>query len=390
MKKSILIYCKNIVTTILVLFLVALAVGLYLGATVHYGDDPLRKDLHGEGPYIFYQGDSLLQVNYLGGNKDDGFYLEQTTYPVDTVFNVSCLFRLDSTNFNFTIDTNTQIPPSNYTDQNKILAISDIESGYRTFRDFLIHNQVIDQQLNWSFGKGHLVLLGDFVDRGNSTTQVLWFIYKLEQQAQLHGGQVHYIIGNHELKSMQAKFGAASQKYLAVAAILGKQQAELYHKTSFLGKWLETKNSVERINGHLFVHGGIHPELADINLHLDTLNEIARANYRTAYYPDGTSSVTQLINSTRKGLAWYRGYFKEHLPQADIDKILTTFQAKTIVVGHTLQTKVNRQYDGKVIGIDVKHPRDYNKNWPNKHSEGLLIEGEEYFRVFDTGKQEKI
>jgi len=41
-----------------------------------------------------------------------------------------------------------------------------------------------------------------------------------------------------------------------------------------------------------------------------------------------------------------------------------------------------------VIGIDVKHPKDYHKNWPSKDSEGLLIEGNQYYRVFDNGEKE--
>ena len=78
--------------------------------------------------------------------------------------------------------------------------------------------------LNWTFGNGHLVLVGDFVDRGFSTTQVLWFIYKLEQEAEKQGGYVHYILGNHELKNMQGNYESASLKYFHVAAILEKQQ----------------------------------------------------------------------------------------------------------------------------------------------------------------------
>ena len=33
----------------------------------------------------------------------------------------------------------------------------------------------------------------------------------------------------------------------------------------------------------------------------------------------------------------------------------------------------------KVIGIEVQHPKDYHKNWPNKKSEGLFIEGNKYY-----------
>ena len=42
---------------------------------------------------------------------------------------------------------------------------------------------------------------------------------------------------------------------------------------------------------------------------------------------------------------------------------------------------------GKIIGIDVKHPKDYHRNWPSLSSEGLLIEGDTYYRVLDDGER---
>ena len=66
------------------------------------------------------------------------------------------------------------------------------------------------------------------------------------------------------------------------------------------------------------------------------------------------------------------------------------FNAKSVVVGHTLQSKVNKLYEGKVIAIDVHHPKDYQKHWPNKQSEGLLIKDDTYYRVFANGDKEEL
>jgi len=52
-------------------------------------------------------------------------------------------------------------------------------------------NGVIDHALNWSYSSGHLVLIGDMVDRGNNVVPLLWLIYKLEGEAKLAGGDVH-------------------------------------------------------------------------------------------------------------------------------------------------------------------------------------------------------
>lgn len=386
MKTRILLYLKHVFGTIGILLGIGIIILISLNGSFEYGNNALSINLEKEGPYVFYETDSTLQVSYIRGNKTDGFYLDNTNHQINETISASCFFPLDNSSFDFTINSEFKPPKTTYSDNQPILAISDIESAYKTFRDFLINSKVIDENLNWTFGKGHLVLIGDFIDRGFSTTQVLWFIYKLEQDALKHGGTVHFIIGNHELYNMQGKYKSSAYKYYGVASILGKQHHHLYNQDSFIGKWMATKNTLERINGNLFTHGGIHPGLANYNITIDEVNEMNRANYYKSYFPKPKDSVEQLVLSNRNGICWYRGYFKDDLSQSEIEKGLDMFKAKAVIVGHTIQRKVTKLFNGKVFGIDVKHPRDYNKNWPNKKSEGLLITNDTYFRVLANGE----
>lgn len=390
MKKRIFRYVKHIIITFVILGILAISFGLYHGASFRYAENPEMMNWDKDGPYLFNKNDSVVTVNYIRGNQDKGFYLDQKEYVSNSKIPAYCYFPLDDTRFEFTINSKIEIPASTYNDNAKILAISDIESGFKTFRDFLITNKVIDEKLNWTFGNGHLVLLGDFVDRDFSTTQVLWFIYKLEQEAKQNNGTVHYILGNHELKNMQGNFENTSPKYYHVSSILKKQQTDLYGANSFLGKWMSSKNSIEKINGILFAHGGIHPDLAKYKTNLDEVNQTIRSNYYKPYYPNPEKNLEQLLISSHKGIAWYRGYFKDDLTQEIVEQGLKQFNAKSIVVGHTLQSKVNKKHNGKVIGIDVKHPKDYSKSIPNKKSEGLLIENNQYYRVFHNGEKQEI
>lgn len=390
MKKRVFRYVKHITVTIVILAGLGISFGLYHGASFRYAENPEMMNWDKDGPYVFTKNDSIFSVNYIRGNQDKGFYLDQKEYASNSQILANCYFPLDSTHFEFTITNKMEVPKNTYNDNAKIIAISDIESSFKTFRDFLIANKVIDKKLNWIFGNGHLVLLGDFVDRDFSTTQVLWFIYKLEQDAKQKGGTVHYILGNHELKSMQGNFENTSPKYYHVSSVLKKQQTDLYGSNSFLGRWMSSKNSIEKINGILFAHGGIHPDLVKYETNLDEINQIICSNYYKTYYPNPQKNLEQLLISSHKGIAWYRGYFKDDLTQKEIEQGLNKFNAKSIVVGHTLQSKVNEQYNGKVIGIDVKHPKDYSKSIPNQKSEGLLIEGDQYYRVLHNGEKKKI
>jgi hypothetical protein len=295
---------------------------------------------------------------------------------------------LEEQDIDFKVSLNIRTPPSIYDDNRPILAISDIEGGYKAFRDFLIAHDVINDALSWTFGKGHLVLVGDFVDRGNSVTQVLWFIYKMEQEAKKHGGNVHFIIGNHEIKNMQENFYNASEKYLYIASIIDKKQSDLYGEDSLLGRWIASKNTIERINGRLFVHGGIHPKISEFDYSLEEINQIVRKNYRKPYYTKRDRNNEDFLVSSNTGPSWYRGYFKDDLSQEDIEKGLDKFGAQAVIVGHTLQWSVKKLYQGKVFAIDVKHPKDYRTSFPSKNSEGLLIESENYYRLFSDGSKD--
>ena len=69
MKKRIVRYLKHILSTIIVLGGFAVVFGLYHGAALHYGDSPLIYKMNNEGPYVFYKNDSILNVNFVKGNK---------------------------------------------------------------------------------------------------------------------------------------------------------------------------------------------------------------------------------------------------------------------------------------------------------------------------------
>ncbi|MEP1445505.1 MAG: metallophosphoesterase [Paraglaciecola sp.] len=378
---------KHSFLTLSILLLLIASFGIYHGAEAHFNENPLAYKLDKEGPHIFFEGNQL-SVNVIRGGKPEGFYNDKTIYPLQSDISAKAFFTLEQQEFEFAVSTEINTPASVYSDNNPILAISDIESGYKAFRDFLIINGVIDKSLDWTFGKGHLVLVGDLIDRGNSVTQVLWFIYKLEQDARQHGGHVHFIIGNHEIKNMQSNFYSASEKYLYVAAIIGKTQADLYSDSSFLGRWMASKNTLERINGNLFVHGGIHPKLSEFDYSLEEINHIVRNHYRKPYFTKRDSGNAEFLVSSKTGPSWYRGYFKDDLSQSDIEKGLDKFAAQAVIVGHTLQWSVKKLYQGKVYAIDVKHPNDYESNFPPRSSEGLLIEAGNYYRVLSDGSKQ--
>ncbi|WP_422359383.1 metallophosphoesterase [Reichenbachiella sp.] len=391
MKKRIVRYLKHILYTGLIGISIFIFLGFLSGKSIKHSRNNLADVWNNEGPYVFFKNDSILNVNYIKGNQEIGFETREMEFDTNSKDLLTCHYPLDSTSFSFRLNLDFEAPESIYSDSQKILAISDIESNYKTFRDFLIESSVIDENLNWTFGKNHLVLLGDFIDRSYFSTQVLWFIYKLEQDAKSKGGNVHFILGNHEIMNMQGDHRFAKLKYNHIASILGRKQFEFYGKDSFIGRWLESKNTMELINGNLFVHAGISPQLGEIKRSIEEMNQLIRDNYHTSYYPKLNRDITEdILTSSKTAPYWYRGYFYAELSLEEVEHGLNKFNAETVVVGHTIQSQVNLKYNGRVIGIDVKHPADYYEYFPKLKSEGLLIENGKYYRVLANGKTIKL
>jgi len=379
---------KHFAVTFLLLLLTLVCFGLFIGADAHLFEDKLAYQLDGE-VHVFYQDKQPIALRIKGDN-DSGFTIEQHALATGGERRIEVQFPEDNSSFSVQIADDIQSPPSLYNDGEPIVALADIESGFAAFRQFLVNHGIADKQLNWTFGKGHLVLVGDFVDRGASTFQVLWGIYKLEQSARLSGGQVHFVIGNHEIKNLQGNFQAANEKYFYIAGILGKQQFQLFDDTALLGRWLASKNVLEIINNVAFVHGGLHPDIAKYQPSVDEINQIVRSGYRKLYYTPAVVTKESFLQSSTTGPAWYRGYFKEDLSQAEVEQGLKAVHAKAVVVGHTLQGEVKALYNHKVFAIDVSHPKDYLTSFPLRTSEGLLIKDRQYFRLSEDGSSEAL
>ncbi len=62
--------------------------------------------------------------------------------------------------------------PSIFTTNEKLLVLSDIEGEFDGFRKLMLQRGVMDSMFNWTFGKNHLVLVGDHFDRGNDVIRL--------------------------------------------------------------------------------------------------------------------------------------------------------------------------------------------------------------------------
>jgi hypothetical protein len=316
----------------------------------------------------------------------------------------------ESDAFEVSIKETHHIEPYSYESPAKLIAISDIEGNFDAFYSFLVKNGVMDEKYNWTFGKGHLVLNGDFVDRGGDVTQALWLIYMLEEKAEQAGGKVHYIIGNHEVMNLYGDNSDTDTKYVAVAKqISGKQNWNeagryLFSAESELGKWLRSKNVIEKIGDYVFVHAGIKSKLIEENLTIPEINSIARKYYGLRTKGLALNQKEQLVLNSYNSPYWDRSYamnvliagvfaFNDPLnasfhttTQEEAEQILQYYDATKMVVGHNVVSDITTDYKGHLIKIDVKHGHE---KYSGK-TRGLLIENGIEYKVDDLSKKTKL
>jgi len=255
----------------------------------------------------------------------------------------------------------------------KALAVSDIEGNLDHLLLFLQLHNVIDNAYNWTWDNNHLLFNGDTVDRGEQVTELLWFIRKLQQQAKEVGGQVHFVLGNHDVMILADDIRYTHEKYKTIVAESGIPYHQLFGKNSVLGKWLRNQNSVVQIGPYLFVHAGYSPELLALNLSHTEINNQIRASLGPPAWPNRVALSTSLAWHS-KGPLWYRGYFYKHAEKYgpkptddELHAILNRHNAKAIIVGHTVTGDVGYlDRNKKLIGIDV--------HWDSTgEGQGLLI-----------------
>lgn len=233
----------------------------------------------------------------------------------------------------------------------KVAVLSDIEGNLPFLDGSLAKLGVTDAAGAWAYGTGHLVIVGDAVDRGREVFAVLWRLYALAQEAQRAGGGVHLLLGNHEQYILRGNTTRAHLEHLYALNHLGGPVAAFSGDT-VIGAWLRAQPVVLQMGSVLFTHGGISKATADSGLTVPQLNEAMRNYWSGA--PSAKPALDAVLG--QGGVTQYRGYLDEAdgLASAeDVQHVLKRFGASTVVVGHTLVDKVTMLHGGRVIAVDV-------------------------------------
>lgn len=343
-----------------------------------------------DGPY----------VEYINRKKIRAFYLVNDSIKRKT-FIKSRQYRIQGDSFSFSgfwNDTTTYVipgpdhfpqPTSTYHGVNKVFVVGDVHGQFDNAIKLLIGNNIIGTDYSWRWGAGHLVFIGDIFDRGDRVTEMLWFIYRLSDEANRQGGQVHLLLGNHEFMILNGDTRFVNKKYLYLASSMSLRYKDFFGPGTVLGKWLRSRNVAITIDSITFVHAGISAEFVHNKYSIKRLNNVVyRSLNERVDSHDSLISEIEFITG-EKGPLWYRGYLGEsiiipRIQQVQVDSVLRYLNVKRMVIGHTEVKSIVPIYRNRVIPVNVPF------NNFGVRVQGLLIDRGNFYRCYVDGTCEPI
>lgn len=296
----------------------------------------------------------------------------------------------------------------------RIIAIGDLHGDDAAWRQIAAAAKLIDPQGHWTGGSTVLVQVGDVVDRGPRSLDIIHDLMRLQREAPRAGGRVVALVGNHEAMNMTSDLryvsagdyaafvtpGSARLRDEVYAAnkdrieaayrkvrpkldsdtirrtwMAGVPMGQIEHQRAWgpegaIGRWVISNPAVVLLDGVLFVHGGISAAYSRLSL-LEINRRVAAALTKQDESPEA------IINDPA-GPLWYRGYAVNRgaadaapdeqvrarnatAAQApvlsvedELDTVLKAYGASRMVIGHTpILSGIATLYGGKLIRIDT-------------------------------------
>ncbi len=302
--------------------------------------------------------------------------------------------------------------PCQWTGVGKIVAVGDLHGDYENFVKILKRTRIVDEALHWKAGRTHLVQTGDIMDRGSDARKIFDLLMRLEKEAEQACGKVHVLFGNHEEMNItgiafrypdyvtvdqfinflpdgyrQRKENELRRKIVnlqlsgndnelnrAVSEFWNRLRKDPNGQRQYLvnfnrtyGSWLLKKNAVIKINGIIFVHGGISERFSKWKI--EDINDRLRFELADLRQEAETGRPSNLqrrqVVYDEYGPLWYRelASVAEEDLRDEVNRILANLAAEKIVIAHTPRIAATKEemkrFDGKVWVVDTGISRAY-------------------------------
>lgn len=303
--------------------------------------------------------------------------------------------------------------PASAQQPQRIVAVGDLHGDYDAWLTIARAAGLVDASGHWAGGKTILVQMGDVTDRWADSLKIVRSLQQLQKEAPRKGGKVLVVLGNHEAMNLigdnryttPGEYAAFSDSRSAARRdrVYEANRAQLEaayrardpkvtpdqvradwtashplgwveHRLAWgpsgeLGQWAARNPAILKVDGTLFVHGGISAEYA--RQPLDAVNK----RVATAMAAGDESPASVLTDPL--GPLWYRGLvaadpdaqaeraaMKPPSPplaiDQELDAVLAAYGAQRLVIAHTPSpTGIQITGNGRLARIDTGISRAY-------------------------------
>jgi len=232
----------------------------------------------------------------------------------------------------------------------RIIVIGDIHGDWAALKSALTVANVTNHNNEWTGGDTHVVQVGDLVDRAvrggsgdeRSENRIINHLLNLKTMAQLAGGDVHLLLGNHELMNAAGDFRYVSP--MGLTDFEGTRR-EAFRPGGRVAKRLACNtNVVLKIGGWIFSHAGVTTEISKI-LSIEQVNTAVRDHLLGRNVLDHDHPIMDLF--------WHRRYATSDSCQ-QVHNALAHWGAKNMAIGHTVQTNgINNICNESLWRVDI-------------------------------------
>lgn len=244
----------------------------------------------------------------------------------------------------------TTIPLSKIPAVSRIVVIGDIHGDWAALKSALKVAGVTNHHNDWTGRDTHLVQVGDLVDRAirggtgdeKSELRIITHLINLKQKAQKAGGEVHLLLGNHELMNVAGDFRYVSP--MGLTDFDGKR-LDQFKPGGKMAKLLACNaNAVVQIGSWVFSHAGITPEVSKYW----TIDQV---NVQVRQHLLGNKVINR--DSPLMDIFWHRRYRSPDTCPL-VKDALSQWKAKNMAIGHTVQEQgMTSICDGSLWKVDV-------------------------------------
>ncbi|CAB9528741.1 serine threonine-protein phosphatase [Seminavis robusta] len=320
----------------------------------------------------------------------------------------------------------------------RLVCIGDVHGDFKALEEFLTIGGVYDANAShknqWIGGNTILVQCGDVLDRGDQELLCFNLLTRLSQQAATQGGHVVLLWGNHEAMNAGGMFHytMGEEEYEnAIGKRIDEQLQTERWRMQYAGnqpaRWaayepgsgvlahplLSNMKVAVKVGRTVCVHAGLTTQHLDDYGGLRGMNEQVQNWMKQAYQPNNNlgdyESIGALVYDVQKraqtgsermpellgggagadGPVWMRDYSSPNdvepnnaeRAQQMLDGTLFHLQADRMVMGHTVQRKINAALNGKAWRVDVGASRGVMNGTPEVLEVVATQDGEEVVSV---------